>query len=343
MRRVVQVLLVLTLLVLGCGTISLACSCVRPTACGVHRYGDTDFVGQILSRRVLSSDFKLEPVLFKIRVIESFRGTEKAGETVEVRTGFGGGDCGYTFKTGARYLIDASKYGDALFTGICSLTAPFEDAEVELRTLRSMAAGQRAPDLTGVLMRGTETDDNHDHYRVTSLPGVPVEAKSIVGGTVQKTVTDALGSFTFARLPKGEYQLILGLPANLSGAYSNYGILGENQVSAISIASTAAESAVCHMHIVVEPSGNISGVVQSSLSTPIDGWVNADTVTRDDKPWNTVRTSTVGPDGKFTLGHLKPGRYGVQFTSKAGFVRGKLEIIELKDGERRTGVILLPQ
>ena len=48
-------------------------------------------------------------------------------------------------------------------------------------------------------------------------------------------------------------------------------------------------------------------------------------------------------DGKFSLGHLKPGRYSVQFTSRAGFVRGKPQIIELKVGDRRTGVILLSQ
>ena len=44
-------------------------------------------------------------VLFEVRVIESFRGTANAGDIVGVRTGFGGGDCGYTFKIGGKYLI----------------------------------------------------------------------------------------------------------------------------------------------------------------------------------------------------------------------------------------------
>jgi carboxypeptidase family protein len=291
---------------------------------------------------MLPSDDTLGPdrVLFRVRVIESFRGTEKAGEVVRVRTGFGGGDCGYSFKIGAKYLIDASKNDDVFLTGICSLTAPIDDSEVELRTLRRIAAGQRPPDLVGVLMRGTETDDGETF---TPLPRVPVEARSITGGSAQKTVTDAFGSFTFERLPEGKHELILGLPTNLSAAYTDSGILSDDQVPSISIESKDADGAACHVRIVIEPSASISGVVQSKRGAPIEGWVNADTVTPDDKPWNTVRSAIPGPDGRFSLGHLKPGRYSVQFTSRAGFVRGKLQIIELGDGERRTGVILLSQ
>jgi hypothetical protein len=290
----------------------------------------------------MSSDDKPGPyrVLFEVRVIESFRGTEKAGEIIGVRTGFGGGDCGYTFKVGAKYLIDASKNDEVFLTGICSLTAPVEDSEVELRTLRRIAVGQRPPDLVGVLMRGTETDDGET---VTPLPGVPVEAKRIAGGSAQKTATDAFGSFTFERLPEGKHELILGLPTNLSAAYTDSGILSEDQVPSIWIEGRDADSAACHVRIVIEPSASISGVVQPTGSAPINGWVNVDTVTPDDKPWNTVRTTIPESNGKFSLGHLKPGRYSVQFTSRAGFVRGKLQIIELRDGERRTGVILLSQ
>ena len=67
------------------------------TSCDVHRYSDADFVGEVLSRRVALSDGKRAwyGVVFEIRGIESFRGTEKGGEVVSVRTSFGGGDCGY--------------------------------------------------------------------------------------------------------------------------------------------------------------------------------------------------------------------------------------------------------
>src|SRR5215467_3953478 len=156
-----HILFGLIFLVLGHSPISWACSCTHQATCGVHRYADSDFVAEVLSRSVLPSDGALayERVLFQVKIIESFRGPQKVGDVVGIRTGFGHGDCGYTFKEGAEYLIDASKHGDVLYTGICSLTTPIEDSEVELRSLRRLAVGRRLPDLVGVLMRGTETSD----------------------------------------------------------------------------------------------------------------------------------------------------------------------------------------
>ena len=152
---------------------------------------------------------------------------------------------------------------------------------------------------------------------------------------------DALGSFTFPNVPEGRYQIILGLPANLSAAHTDMGRLAEDQVPWISIENKNGEPAACHILIIVEPSGSISGVVQSAGGGPIDGWVNADTVTLDDRPWNTIKNAIPAPDGAFRLTHLKPGRYSVQFTSRAGFIQGTRQIIDLRDGECRTGVILL--
>src|SRR5690348_17083426 len=97
-------------LVFGHGT-SWACSCVRQPDCGVDRYHEADFIAEVLSTRVVPSDDRpdIYGVLFEVRIIESFRGAEKQGEIVRVSTGFGGGDCGYHFKVGAKYLIDASR------------------------------------------------------------------------------------------------------------------------------------------------------------------------------------------------------------------------------------------
>lgn len=57
------------------------------------------------------------------------------GETVVISTGLGGGDCGYPFRAGREYLVFAEAEDGALFTGICSLTSPIEEAEAELALL----------------------------------------------------------------------------------------------------------------------------------------------------------------------------------------------------------------
>jgi hypothetical protein len=304
----------------------------------VSRYGDVVFVGEVLSRRDVSSGYG---VVYQVRIIETFRGTGKAGEIVSLRTGFGGGDCGYHFKISARYLIDASKHDDTFHTDICHINAPVEETELELNALRSIAAGQRPPDFFGVLLHRVETEDGGS---VEPLPGFPVTAKPSAGGSTQKTLTDASGSFTFARLPEGKYELMVGLPSGWSVASPHFeGPFGEDRPLSIWIQSSDGKGSACHMVIVAQSLGSISGVVQPGASDPIDGWVIAHAVGPDDQPTNLVVTVTPGPDGKFSLGRMRAGRYSVAFTNRAGFVPGKRQIIELREGEDRTGVTLLPQ
>ena len=336
---ITRILLVMAA-VLAHGTMSWACSCLPSKPCGLQRYGDADFVGEVLSRQFpsLASVFFPDARFFRVRVVESFRESQKAGDIVTVKTGFGGGDCGYEFKKGAKYLIDASQALGVFSTSICRLTAPLEKSGVELRALRKIAARQRVPDLTGIVVSTTETDDS---FNTAPLPLVPVELKRSGGRVVSRAVTDSAGAFTFLDVPKGSYDIQLKLPSNLSIDYTDLGgDRAEDQPVPISIEKKDGETTACHLVIYLGPSGNISGRVQSADGGPIEGWVNADTVTRDDKPWNTVRTVTPTPDGAFVLDHLKPGRYSVQFTSRAGFKMGPLQIIQLKDGERRKDIIL---
>jgi len=261
-RNTIQALLSLTLVVLAPGTISWACQCVLQAPCSTSRYGDTDFVGEVLSRREVSRDFnsKSYGVMFQVRVLERFRGTAKVGDIVGVSTGFGGGDCGYEFKLGDKYLIDASKTGDVFETSTCSLTAPLEGSEVELRSLRRIALGQRIPDLVGVLMLRPATKG---YKSLTPLQGVPVEAKNTADGNTQKTVTDALGSFSWEQLPKGKYALIFGLPKNLVVVDADSEFPAGNRAPPILIESSDAASTACHVRIVVEPGGSIRGIILS--------------------------------------------------------------------------------
>ena len=68
-----------------------------------------------------------------------------------------------------------------------------------------------------------------------ALSDVAVQAKPVAGGSAQTTATDAAGSFTFEQLPKGKYELILGLLTNLSASYTDTAILDEDQAPSVSI------------------------------------------------------------------------------------------------------------
>ena len=338
-RPLITRILLILAVVLAHGTTSWACSCLPSKPCGLQRYGDADFVGEVLSRQFpsIASIFFPDARFFRVRVVESFRGNQKAGEIVTVKTGFGGGDCGYEFEKGRKYLIDAFQRMGVTSTGICSRTAPIEQSEVELRALRNIAARQQIPDLTGIVMSDAQTYDNRNPV---PLPRVPVELQRS-NRVVSRAVTDSTGAFTFLDVPQGRYDIQLRLPSNLSIVNTDAGgDIGEDGPVTFSIEKKDGEAAGCHLVIYLGPSGNISGKVQSADGGAIDGWVTIDTVTPDDRPWNTVRNATPAPDGAFVLDHLLPGRYSVRFTSRPGFKTGPLQIIELKDGERRKYVLL---
>jgi hypothetical protein len=84
----------------------------------------------------------------------------------------------------------------------------------------------------------------------------------------------------------------------------------------------------------------ISGVIKFPDGKQADGWVNADTVTTDGSPWNTVETAIPDSNGAFRLGQLNPGKYQIQFTRRQAFVQGEPQVLDLKEGERKTGVVL---
>ena len=72
---------------------------------------------------------------------------------VEVATGSGGGDCGYRFAIGKRYLVYARKWppsGSGLTTGICSRTRQIEEADEDIKYPElNPREGHRRPRCTG--------------------------------------------------------------------------------------------------------------------------------------------------------------------------------------------------
>lgn len=106
---------------------------------------------------------------FTFSVELAFLGVD--GPEVEVGTGSGGGDCGYEFASGKRYLVYAYRYakGNRLATGICSRTKPYELADEDIKflgTLPSLAAGVT---IYGEIKRQLHSVKNGDAKTVGSV------------------------------------------------------------------------------------------------------------------------------------------------------------------------------
>ena len=129
-----------------------ACSCVGAvTPADALQRADAVFSGRVVSvREVVLSDG--EPLrrwtqrAVTLKVDRAWKGLES--DLVTVVTGMGGGDCGYTFARGRRYLVYANGLGEerqgALSTGICDRTRPLAQAAEDLRVLGTPAQTWRA-------------------------------------------------------------------------------------------------------------------------------------------------------------------------------------------------------
>lgn len=83
-------------------------------------------------------DFPYKRVSFL--VTETFKGPSV--NRVDVRTGLGGGDCGYSFDPGKEYVVYTYGEADTLRTGICSRTGLSSEPGAGLSILRNQKRDQ---------------------------------------------------------------------------------------------------------------------------------------------------------------------------------------------------------
>lgn len=137
----------------------------------------------------------------RFKVTQTWRG-EAAG-TLDVRTGMGGGDCGFAFVTGQEYLVYAHGSPGAYSTGICSRTRLVSRASEDLAYLKSALQ----PAAAGRIF-GTAT-----YQRTSSDP----PASTVAGYTVTlaqgdrkwTTTTGGDGTYEFRGIPAGSYTVAL--------------------------------------------------------------------------------------------------------------------------------------
>jgi hypothetical protein len=197
-----------------------ACSCMGAgPPCQAAWAADTVFVGQVVSIEqlpVVRDADRIPSFLTRrvtMRLIESFRGVASQ-TTIDVRTGTGGGDCGFGFEHGRTYLVYASNTREGLATSICSRTRATEDAREDLDYLRNIG---RTPSATGVI-RGTvrRFDPDPASGGTMETPSSGIRIVIAGNGVRQEMRSKADGTFE-VRLPTGEYSLSIDVP---SGFYS---------------------------------------------------------------------------------------------------------------------------
>lgn len=120
----------------------LACSCAQPpppqealARAGAVFAGTVTRVDEVRSLEGLHGwrpAFRLYREA-ELQVTQAWKGG--VTQQVVVRTGSGGGDCGYDFRVGESYLVYAGGTSEVLETGICGRTQRLADAGADLAAL----------------------------------------------------------------------------------------------------------------------------------------------------------------------------------------------------------------
>ena len=217
--RLLRMLLVVSAVGGSAARMAAACSCADPgPPCRALPRSDAVFVGKVAEAREMDADPPKDGGILRpqrrVRLVveERFRGAGVGkAATLEVVTGLGGGDCGYGFEVGGRYLVYAEHAeGDALYTGICTRTRELSDAAVDLDFLRHRS--ERTAGIEGDIEELARDPATKDTRWVGPMRGVTVVAERRGDGRRWEAKTDEHGWFRLWGLTFGTYTVRAVLP-----------------------------------------------------------------------------------------------------------------------------------
>jgi len=338
------------------------------------------FVGRVASIKEEKAEFIRFGVKEEIRtglvahlvVEEALK--EITQKEVDVVTGGGGGDCGFPFSEGEKYLVYAypNRRGDgedanrissthlagsgvkvipgSLTTSICTRTRPLKYAQNDLELIRALLNNKPETRIVGgvgeYLETMCETGSCPSQY-VGPLAGVTIRAQSPQGNHEAKT--DEIGAFRFVNLPPGKYNVRLVMPEHYEKQFD----FDRDEIE-VDVASGCFGT---ELYFRLHTSGRIAGRVIGANGKPVGREVQVAIIIADDadKPMPNLQNRNAYTDdlGYYLFDGVPPGRYllgiGIAHAPTkntpypkiyypAGNQPSQAKIIELAKGQKMNGM-----
>lgn len=372
------------LILLGIPLPASACSCLdADSPCQAYESSEVVVVGVVTDIKEDAVDMAIDGVKMgsatrrwvRLRVEEPIKGGVRE---MTVVTGSGGGDCGYPFNVGGRYLVYASASehmsvhlnpsqlptppfppagvapGPVYGVTICGRTRMLADGEDDLALIHALTRGRPETRIFGKvdqLVRPLGTYE-YDIDRLGPMPDVVVEARG--RDQTLRTRTDATGTYRFLQLPPGRYQVSVQPPPG-------FAVFPGDDAATADVDVTTGTCSAEH-DVSLEIDGRISGRVVDAGGRPVADQLQVSIVTTAtaDRGLEGVHSrSEYTRDGRYEFTGVPPGEYllGVSVAAPpqrhtpyeatyypGGSDLGRARVFKLSAGERVTGIdITLPE
>ena len=288
------------------------CSCAFGGGAPCQEFWRVDavFAGTVVSSgRITIPDkpYNRDMRLLHMTVDQPIRGMQTAA--VDLMTGWGGGDCGYEFKVGQRYLVYAyrDEKDNRLSTSICTRTRPLGEADDDFAFFKGLAtAAPRGLIFGKVGKRNHEWKEGDSWYKP-----VPDAELTIEGEAAQyQAQSDAKGDFRVDNLPPGKYLIKLKLPPGLirnSYVKDEGATVVENEVEVVAQGCAQSE-------FYLESDTRVSGRVLDAEGNPVAKLrLNMRGANSDKRNVNTFLYAMTDDDGQFQFKIVPPGDYWLGF------------------------------
>lgn len=322
-----------------------ACTCAGNRApCQDYWRADAVFVGVAVGESKFTVDegsYKHTQRLVRLAVEQPLRGVEAA--EVEVATGWGGGDCGYQFQRGGRYVVYANRgeKDGRLYTGICMRTRTLAEAEEDLAYFRGLGAAEPTGTVFGEVHRRNYFWKEGD---LTILPVADAEIK-VEGADVSRELkTDAGGRFRVGGLAPGKYRVMMKVPPGL------FYETGEGEKRTVVHELEVAARGCAQSDFYLESDTRVAGRVLEASGRPAANIpLQMRGAPSDARNINTFLYAKTDAEGRFEFKAVPPGEYllGVRLLGSVGQPlpyprtyfpgtpsRDAAGVVRVKEGER---------